>query len=122
MNAVLELELQLPAAGSRDVRRQLHAQLRQAIVAGRLAAGVQLPASRALADQLGLSRNTVMAVYDILLGEGHIVARPGAGTFVAPAAPRAASGGEARADPAVAYNLRPAGPTRRAFRSTSGAA
>jgi GntR family transcriptional regulator/MocR family aminotransferase len=115
MNAVLELELQLPAAGSRDVRRQLHAQLRQAIVAGRLAAGVQLPASRALADQLGLSRNTVMAVYDILLGEGHIVSRPGSGTFVAPALARAASGGEARPDPAIAYNLRPGRPDATRF-------
>jgi GntR family transcriptional regulator/MocR family aminotransferase len=115
MNAVLELELQLPAAGSRDVRRQLHVQLRQAILAGRLAVGLQLPASRALADQLGLSRNTVMAVYDILLGEGHIVARPGAGTFVAPPLSKAAGGGEARADPAIAFNLRPGRPDARRF-------
>ena len=71
------------------MRRALHGQLRDAIVGGRLAPGVQLPASRALAVECGLSRNTVLAVYDMLLGEGHVVARPGAGTFVAPPPPRA---------------------------------
>lgn len=117
MNAVPEfaLELRLPAAGSREVRRRLHEQLRQAILAGRLAPGVQLPASRALADQLGLSRNTVMAVYDMLLGEGCLVARPGAGTFVAPAASRPASSAETRAAPAVTYNLRPGRPDATRF-------
>ncbi|MEJ2815398.1 PLP-dependent aminotransferase family protein [Caulobacter sp. CCG-8] len=115
MNGVLELELQLPAAGSRDVRRRLHEQLRQAILAGRLAPGVQLPASRALADQLGLSRNTVMAVYDMLLGEGCLVARPGAGTFVAPAASRPAGGEAIRAAPAVTHNLRPGRPDATRF-------
>lgn len=117
MNAVLELELELklPAAGSRDVRRSLHEQLRQAILAGRLAPGVQLPASRALAEQLGLSRNTVMAVYDMLLGEGCLVARAGAGTFVAPVALEAKAGGQPRPAEAVAYNLRPGRPDATRF-------
>jgi GntR family transcriptional regulator/MocR family aminotransferase len=117
MNAVLELELELrlPAAGSREVRRGLHEQLRQAIQAGRLAPGVQLPASRALADQLGLSRNTVMAVYDMLLAEGCLVARPGAGTFVASTKAKPATGGEARPLPAIAYNLRPGRPDATRF-------
>lgn len=115
MNAVFELELRLPAAGSREVRRRLHEQLRQAIATGRLAAGVQLPASRALADQLGLSRNTVMAVYDMLLAEGRLVARPGAGTFVAHAAFKPEGGEGARPDSAIAYNLRPGRPDATRF-------
>jgi len=48
-----------------------------------LAPGVQLPASRAFAQALGVSRNTIVGIYDLLLGEGYIASRPGAGIFVA---------------------------------------
>jgi len=114
MNAVLELDIQPPAAGSREVRKGLHAQLRQAIASGRLAAGVQLPASRALAERLGLSRNTVMAVYDLLLSEGLVVSRPGAGVFVAARAPVAPLQPVARETP-ILYNLRPGRPDTASF-------
>ena len=113
MSVLLELALQLPPAGSRDLRRRLHEQLRAAILDGRLAPGVQLPASRALADQLGLSRNTAMAVYDLLLSEGLIFTRPGAGAFVAGAAPKPALGSGDR--PAAIFNLRPGRPDTASF-------
>jgi GntR family transcriptional regulator/MocR family aminotransferase len=115
MNAVLELDIQLPAAGSRDVRRRLHEQLRQAIASGRLAPGVQLPASRALAERLGLSRNTVMAVYDLLLSEGLIVSRPGAGAFVAALAPVAVLRPSTGRDVPILYNLRAGRPDTASF-------
>lgn len=83
MNAPFELALDLPARVSRRMRRELHNQMRSAILDGRLAAGVQLPASRAFAQSLGVSRNTIVGIYDLLLGEGYIVSRPGAGIFVA---------------------------------------
>ena len=83
MNAPFELALDLPARVSRRLRRELHNQVRSAILDGRLAPGVQLPASRAFAQSLGVSRNTVVGIYDLLLGEGYIVSRPGAGIFVA---------------------------------------
>lgn len=104
MTAALELGLSLPDPGSRHVRRDLHRQLRDAIATGRLAPGLQLPASRALAADLGLSRNTVMAVYDQLLSEGLIVTRPGAGVFVAAAQAAAAPG--APPPPPIRYDLR----------------
>ena len=75
------LGLTTAAVGSR--RQALHNQLKAAIVDGRLAPGVKLPASRALARYLGVSRNSVVAVYDRLLSEGYIVARQGAGSFTA---------------------------------------
>lgn len=78
----LELALDLPPQGSRQVRRALYGQLRAAILDGRLVPGLQLPASRVLAERLGLSRNSVIAVYDLLAAEGYIVSRPGAGCFV----------------------------------------
>jgi GntR family transcriptional regulator/MocR family aminotransferase len=40
-------------------------------------------ATRALATELGLSRNVVMLAYEQLLAEGYLVARIGAGSFVA---------------------------------------
>lgn len=56
--------------------------LRAAIQQGLFAPGQQLPASRALARQLAVARNTVVAVYAQLQAEGFVVAGQGAGTFV----------------------------------------
>lgn len=64
--------------------RQLYQGLRERILAGELAAGVRLPASRELARLLGISRNTVTAAYEQLLAEGFLDSRPGDGTYVAP--------------------------------------
>ncbi|RDS80159.1 PLP-dependent aminotransferase family protein [Dyella monticola] len=88
MNHPFEFPLDLPARSSRQRLAALHAQLHAAILDGRLKAGLQLPATRALADTLGVSRNTVVAAYDLLLSEGYIVAQRGAGHFVADVAAR----------------------------------
>ena len=77
----------LDAGGDRPLHRQLYEGLRQAILAGRLAAGARLPSSRALAAELGLSRNTVLAALDQLMSEGYVAGRGGSGTFVAPELP-----------------------------------
>jgi len=61
---------------------RLHARLRKAILDGALAPGAALPASRRLAEDVGLSRNTVEAVYDQLESEGFIERRHGSGSFV----------------------------------------
>ncbi|MCW3024866.1 MAG: GntR family transcriptional regulator, partial [Solirubrobacterales bacterium] len=75
---------------NRDVRRPLRAQLedglREAVRSGRLPAHIRLPATRALASDLGVSRRLVVDAYGQLLAEGYLVARRGAGTFVADAA------------------------------------
>ncbi|WP_266170418.1 PLP-dependent aminotransferase family protein [Dyella subtropica] len=78
-----EFPLDLPARGSRQRLTALHAQLRAAILDGRLKAGLRLPATRELALALKVSRNTVVAAYDLLLSEGYLVARRGAGNYVA---------------------------------------
>ena len=77
------LAIDLPARTSRRMGRDLHHQLRAAIVGGRLQPGVQLPATRELAEALGVSRNMVVAAYDRLLSEGYVSARGRAGTQVA---------------------------------------
>jgi GntR family transcriptional regulator/MocR family aminotransferase len=58
--------------GAEPLRRQLFQRLRQAILEGRLAAGSALPGSRALAEGLAISRNTVTAAYEHLLAEGYV--------------------------------------------------
>ncbi|THF63183.1 PLP-dependent aminotransferase family protein [Pseudothauera nasutitermitis] len=52
----------------------LYQRLRAAIVEGRLPAGTRLPASRALAVELGIARNTVLYAYEQLVAEGCLTA------------------------------------------------
>ena len=66
---------------------QLEAWLREALASGLLAAGTRLPATRALAGDLGVSRTTVEAAFAPLLAEGLLEARGAAGTRVAPRPP-----------------------------------
>jgi len=57
--------------------------LREAILSGALRYGERLPSTRSLAQELKLSRNTVVQALDRLNAEGLIEGRHGAGTFVA---------------------------------------
>ena len=83
MKPLFEIPLQLTAKGSRDAVRNLVQQLRDAIADGRLPRGARLPSTREARGRFGVSRNTLAEVYDRLLIDGYVVARQGAGTFVA---------------------------------------
>lgn len=56
----------------RSLQAQLAAQLKAMIQEGGVRAGQRLPSTRVLAEQLQTSRNTVVAAYDMLLGEGYL--------------------------------------------------
>src|SRR5262245_48190684 len=108
MEHVFDLPLQLPGRDSRRLLRSLHTQLKAAILEGRLKPGLRLPPTRVLATRYGIGRNTAIAVYDLLLGEGHIVSRRGAGTYVAGSArPRATKREPAKASSQRADWLNP---------------
>ncbi|ALG12084.1 PLP-dependent aminotransferase family protein [Kibdelosporangium phytohabitans] len=62
---------------------QIQDQVRAAIRGRRLGAGERLPSSRRLADLLGVSRGTVVDVYEQLLAEGYVESTVGSGTRVA---------------------------------------
>lgn len=66
----------------------LQAQIRQMIVGaildGQLPAGVPLPSSREMAEELGVARNTVVLAYQQLSEEGYLVSRQRSGHFVNP--------------------------------------
>lgn len=81
-------------------QRLLHESLRDAIRSGKLATGTRLLASRALAAELGVARNSVLYAYDQLATEGYI--RPDRrGTLVLPVrAP-----GQAAAGPELVASL-----------------
>jgi GntR family transcriptional regulator/MocR family aminotransferase len=91
--------LSLALDGQGPLHRQAYRALREAILAGRVRGGERLPSTRALAAELGLSRNTLLQACEQLLAEGYAVARRGAGTYVAEALspPRARPAGEAKA-------------------------
>jgi GntR family transcriptional regulator / MocR family aminotransferase len=76
--ALIELDRSRP----RGLRAQVEDELRAAIRSGRLRPGTRLPASRALASDLGVTRGVVVAAYDQLIAEGYLVARTGSGTVI----------------------------------------
>src|SRR5258708_13527376 len=87
---VAGLDLHLQLTGPR-VRAALEAALREGVQTGRLRAGMRLPASRTLAADLGIARNTVADAYGQLVAEGGLTARPGPGPPAAqPTPPRTA--------------------------------
>jgi GntR family transcriptional regulator/MocR family aminotransferase len=61
----------------------LYVHIRAAILSGELTRGTKLPSTRALAEELNISRNTVLNAYRQLLAEGYLEGKEGSGTFVA---------------------------------------
>jgi GntR family transcriptional regulator/MocR family aminotransferase len=87
MDPLFEIRVDLASRGSRDASQSLCRQLKEAIIDGRLAPGVRLPATRKAEQFFSVSRNTAADVYERLLSEGYVVTRRGAGTYVADRAP-----------------------------------
>jgi GntR family transcriptional regulator/MocR family aminotransferase len=76
------MDFQVNLIGRKNLSGEIYRQIRNAIGDGRLRPGDCLPASRDLAHSLNVSRTTVTEAYDRLAGEGFVVSRIGAGTYV----------------------------------------
>ncbi len=63
--------------------KQLENAIREAILTGKLEAGFRLPATRVLARDMQIARNTIVQTYEQLIAEGYLEAREGSGTYVA---------------------------------------
>jgi GntR family transcriptional regulator/MocR family aminotransferase len=74
--------LQIDLNSSVPVYRQIAEAVRDAALDGRLQPGHRLPPTRDLARRLGVNRNTVVAAYEMLAGEGWIESHTGKGTFL----------------------------------------
>jgi len=86
--------IRIDRRGVRPVYEQLYEGMREAILNGRLQPNDRLPATRLIAEELGVSRNIVVIAFEQLLMEGYIRSKAGAGSFVEaidgpPPAPRA---------------------------------
>ncbi|MBA7932407.1 PLP-dependent aminotransferase family protein [Klebsiella sp. RHBSTW-00215] len=77
------LEHGLRSRGGETLQRALYQLLREAVLQGRLAGNSRLPGSRAMAQRLGLSRNTINSALEQLAIEGYLL-RSRQGTHVAP--------------------------------------
>ncbi|MEV4532693.1 PLP-dependent aminotransferase family protein [Asanoa sp. NPDC049518] len=103
----VDLHLDVPAGGR---RAGLERALRTAIRSGRLAPGSRLPATRTLAAELGIARNTVAAAYDQLVAEGYLTARTGSGTTVAALPPPSPVAPALAPEVPPRFDLRPGSP------------
>lgn len=77
------IALKLDRSAREPMHRQFADRLREAIQDGRIPVGAKLPSTRIFAEELGVSRNTVLQVFETLTQEGFLSGRVGAGTFVA---------------------------------------
>jgi GntR family transcriptional regulator/MocR family aminotransferase len=84
------ISLQLDRGGPETLQRQVFVQIRDQILSGCLTAGLEIPPSRALAAEYGISRNTVVQAYEWLSSEGYIEANRGVGTIVSRTLPEIA--------------------------------
>lgn len=77
------MEIVLSNSSDKPIYEQITAQIRDAVAAGELTAGEQLPSIRALAAQLRISAITTKRAYQDLEAQGYVTTVPGKGCFVA---------------------------------------
>jgi GntR family transcriptional regulator/MocR family aminotransferase len=92
--STFEREAGPQAAARMSQQQRLYACLRGAILSGRIAEGARLAASRTLADELGIARNSVLYAYERLASEGFVTGTR-QGTVVARMGLRAPQAGAA---------------------------
>jgi GntR family transcriptional regulator / MocR family aminotransferase len=112
----IELLVSVDRNGPATLGAQIEDQLRRAVRAGALHTGAQVPSTRDLARQLGISRRVVVDAYAQLAAEGYLTLRQGARPQVA-AAP-AGDQAEPAAPPAPRpprYDFRPSHPDVSSF-------
>src|SRR3954451_7660649 len=113
----VELLVAVDRDGPHTLGSQIEEQLRAAVRAGALRPGAEIPSTRDLARQLGISRRVAVEAYAQLAAEGYLSIRQGARPrVVQTAAPGAAKG------PAGGRPSGPAGATHAARAAAKGPA
>lgn len=80
--------LRIEKGSAVPISRQIAEQIATLCVSGSLKPGERLPSVRELARELAVNQNTILRVYERLVGEGLLEMRHGQGTFVAARAKR----------------------------------
>ena len=118
----LELLLSVSRDGSQTLGAQIEEQVRGAIRDGVLRAGTQVPSTRDLARQLGVSRRIAVDAYAQLAAEGYLTLRQGARPRVsesAATAEPAATAAAVQTRPLPRYDFRPSVPDVSTFPRTA---
>lgn len=76
------LFIRLDRSAKRTYTKQIYYAVREKILAGELLAGEALPPYRELSRELGVSKNTVLAAYEMLVADGVVHSTQGSGFFV----------------------------------------
>lgn len=108
-------DLHLDRATSMPMFRQLYEAIKQSILIGRIPPGTQLPPTRDLALQLGISRQTILNAYDQLMAEGYLSGTVGKGTFVSETLPLLRAKPKESTDAPASRLLRPLSPRGQGF-------
>jgi GntR family transcriptional regulator / MocR family aminotransferase len=82
MNTAL---IYLDPSSQLTLQNQIREQLVKLIVSGAVAPGTRLPSTRGLAEQLDVSRTTVVLAYQQLLADGFLITRQRSGIYANPA-------------------------------------
>jgi GntR family transcriptional regulator / MocR family aminotransferase len=77
------LDLGIDRADREPIQQQIARQIRDMVLQGRLKPEARLPSTRALAEELGVARATVVEAFEQLAGEGYLETRSGSATRVA---------------------------------------
>lgn len=91
------MRIPLDRQSATPLYQQIEGYLRESILAGRLAPETRLPATRQLAQELGVSRITVENAYAALEADGLLARRAGSGSYVLPPGPPPPERGRASA-------------------------
>ena len=87
VSAAVSPVIAVDRSAGKPMHKQIYDGYREAIVRGNLRSGQQIPSTRALASELGISRIPVLDAYAQLLAEGYFESRAGAGTYVSSTLP-----------------------------------
>ena len=82
LGGVLE-QITIRRDSGKPLARQIFEQISGLILDGKIRPGERLPSSRALAEELGISRNVALEATDQLIAEGFLESRKGSGVFAA---------------------------------------
>ena len=108
--------IRIDRAARRKISVQLYMALKDILLSGGVTPGERLPASRTLAQEIGVSRTTVIDALDRLIAEGLLESRVGAGTYVS-----RALAGQQPVYPVWARTPRPVTPPRLSAAATQAA-
>jgi len=82
MGPLFDLNIEVTRNGDTSIVEAIGRQLKKAIQQGRLQSNYKMPSTRTLADNLGVSRNTIIAVYEDLVITGYLFVIKNKGTYV----------------------------------------